>query len=60
MKAMRCVMTTRAQVDLPQDSAIMKAMMRETEQCLGVYADVLAAGLVSVGDGLTLTTQPTN
>lgn len=60
MKAMRCVMTTRAQVDLPQDSAIMKAMMRETEQCLGVYADVLAAGVVSVGDGLTLITQPTN
>lgn len=49
VKAPRCIMTTRAQTDLPQDSAIMRAMVRGTAQCLGIYADVVRAGTVSVG-----------
>jgi uncharacterized protein len=54
IKAMRCVMTTREQPGLPRDGAIMRAMMRETQQCLGVYCDVVAPGAVNVGDALTL------
>jgi len=54
IKAMRCIMTTREQPGLPRDGEIMRAMMRETEQCLGVYADVSQAGTVSVGTALTL------
>jgi uncharacterized protein YcbX len=49
VKTPRCIMTTRAQMELPQDSAIMRAMVRATAQCLGVYADVVRAGTVSVG-----------
>jgi uncharacterized protein YcbX len=54
IKAMRCIMTTREQPGLPRDGAIMRAMMRETEQCLGVYADVIQGGTVSVGEALAL------
>ena len=54
MKAMRCIMTTREQPGLPRDAAIMRAMMRNTEQCLGVYADVIGPGVVSVGDALAV------
>lgn len=54
IKTMRCVMTTREQPGLARDGAVMRAMMRETEQCLGVYADVVRPGVVMVGDALTL------
>jgi uncharacterized protein YcbX len=54
IKAMRCIMTTREQPGLARDGAIMRAMMRETEQCLGVYCDVLVPGAVKIGDALTL------
>lgn len=54
VKAPRCIMTTRAQMDLPQDSAIMRAMVRGTAQCLGVYADVVHAGAVSAGAAVAL------
>jgi uncharacterized protein YcbX len=50
---MRCIMTTREQPGLPRDGAIMRAMMRETAQCLGVYADVVQRGMVTVGDALS-------
>jgi uncharacterized protein YcbX len=53
IKAMRCIMTTREQPGLPRDGAIMRAMMRETAQCLGVYADVVQRGMVTVGDALS-------
>ena len=53
IKTMRCVMATREQPGLPRDGAVMRAMMRETEQCLGVYADVGRPGEIAVGDALT-------
>lgn len=54
IKVPRCIMTTREQPGLPRDGDIMRAMMRETEQCLGVYADVVQGGAVFVGDALVL------
>jgi hypothetical protein len=51
--AVRCIMTTRAQMDLPQDSAVMKALIRETRHCLSVYANVVKPGMVRTGDALT-------
>ena len=55
IKTMRCVMTTREQPGLPRDGAVMRAMMRETAQCLGVYATVVRGGAVAVGDAVTIT-----
>jgi uncharacterized protein YcbX len=61
-QTMRCVMTTMAQGDLPEDRdtlrtvakhnrvAIEKPEVKGTWACAGVYADVSAGGEVAVGD----------
>jgi uncharacterized protein len=49
----RCVMITRSFADLPQDRSIMRTLVRENAQSLGVYADVVTPGVVRVGDELT-------
>ena len=59
MLAMRCVMTTLAQHDLPADPDTLRAIAEHHRQeipglgtwaCAGVYAGVSAAGTVRVGD----------
>jgi uncharacterized protein YcbX len=50
----RCVMTTHPQADLPQDPAVLKTLVDAAEANLGVYAAVLKAGRVRVGDTVTL------
>jgi uncharacterized protein YcbX len=56
MRCPRCIVTTRAQegagANLPRDSAIMRALVRETEQNLSIYATVVRAGRVAVGDAI--------
>jgi uncharacterized protein len=49
----RCVMTTNRQNGLPQDPAILAAITKLNELCLGAYATVEQAGAISVGDALT-------
>jgi uncharacterized protein YcbX len=46
----RCVMITHGFDDLPQDSALMRAVVREADHQIGVYARVLEPGRVAVGD----------
>lgn len=59
----RCVMTTLAQDELPEDRAILKGLARHNRirvgekgryPCAGVYARVLAGGTVSRGDAVIL------
>ncbi|MDO8290893.1 MAG: MOSC N-terminal beta barrel domain-containing protein [Parvibaculum sp.] len=50
LAAPRCIMTTREQMELPRDANIMRTMVRETGQCLSIYADVAQAGTVSMND----------
>jgi hypothetical protein len=59
----RCVMTTLAQQDLPADRDILRTLARHNRidfkgagrfACLGVYASVVQAGRVAVGDPLRL------
>jgi MOSC domain-containing protein len=59
----RCVMTTLPQEDLPKDTGILRTAARENpldfgpfpkQPCVGVYADVIAPGTVSVGDEVTI------
>ncbi|GAB2935597.1 MOSC domain-containing protein [Rhodococcus aerolatus] len=61
MLAMRCVMTTLAQRDLPADPDTLRAIARHhreeipglgTWACAGVYAGVEAGGTVRVGDAV--------
>jgi hypothetical protein len=47
---LRCSMTLHAQADLPRDPRIMRALVRETGQRLGVAASVIEPGELSAGD----------
>ena len=50
----RCVMTTLAQGDLPQDPAILQVVNEANGTHAGIYADVTKAGAAQVGDAVTL------
>lgn len=58
MRCPRCIMTTRAQEgvgrNLPRDSAIMRTLVRMTEQNLSIYATVTNEGRVAAGDPVTV------
>jgi uncharacterized protein YcbX len=46
----RCVMITHGFDDLPQDPGLMRTVVRDANQNVGVYARVERAGRVAVGD----------
>lgn len=50
----RCIMTTHPQMELPQDSDIMKTMLRKSNKNLSIYASVATEGHTKVGDILGL------
>ena len=50
----RCIMITRRINDsIPEDRAILRHVVRDLNQAVGVYARIVAPGKVSVGDTLT-------
>ncbi len=52
--APRCSMTMSAQPDLPKDPAVLRTIVREASQNLGMYATVRTPGTARVGDGVVL------
>jgi len=46
----RCVVPTRPQPDLPLDRQLTRQLATRTDRFLGVYADVTRAGVLRVGD----------
>ena len=50
MPTVRCIMTTLPQGDLEKDPSVLRTIVAEAEQNVGVYATVVSAGRVSVGD----------
>jgi uncharacterized protein len=54
-QALRCVMTTHAQSDLPRDLRVLRTAARFHEAKLGVFASIGAPGKVCVGDEVHLT-----
>ena len=49
----RCVMITRRINDaIPQDRSILRHVVRDLDQNVGVYARVVTPGLIAVGDEL--------
>jgi hypothetical protein len=47
---MRCGMTTHAQSELPKDPSVLRSIVKDADQNLGLYASVVKAGKVSEGD----------
>ena len=52
--APRCGAVMRQQNGLPEDKTILRSIVREAEQNLGIYGDVLNAGEIGVGDEVSL------
>ena len=50
----RCVMTTLSQGDLPRDVGILKAAAESNEVRVGVYASVVQAGTIRIGDAVNV------
>jgi hypothetical protein len=46
----RCVMTTLPQGDLDKDPSVLRTIVRDLAQNVGVYGTALAAGRIAVGD----------
>jgi len=43
-----------SQGDLPEDPRVLRTIVRDADQNLGVYATVVTPGRVEVGDAVTL------
>lgn len=50
----RCVMTTLPQQDLPKDPQVLRTIVQDAQQNVGVYADVVTPGTIAVGDRVEL------
>lgn len=50
----RCGMTMQAQADLPKDPSVLRTIVKDADQNLGVYASVITNGQVSEGDRVEL------
>ena len=63
MTVPRCVMTTLPQEDLPADRDVLRTITKHNAidaglggvyPCVGIYADVIRAGAIGVGDSVTV------
>lgn len=50
----RCVMTTLAQGDLPNDINVLRTLVKENSGNFGVYAEVIQPGEIKVDDSVTI------
>jgi uncharacterized protein YcbX len=50
----RCGMTTHAQGDLPKDPSVLRSIVKDAGQNLGVYASVVTGGRVALNDQVEL------
>lgn len=50
----RCVMVTREVAELPVDRSVLRTIVREADQNLGVYATVVSPGAIAEGDEVVL------
>jgi uncharacterized protein YcbX len=54
----RCGMTTHAQAELPKDPSVLRSIVKDADQNLGIYANVSNPGPVAVGDAVELVGTP--
>src|SRR5919108_3905106 len=53
----RCRMVTLAQSELPDDARILREIARDLDVGFGVYADVVVAGRIRLGDSVTVSSS---
>jgi uncharacterized protein YcbX len=53
----RCGMTTHAQANLPKDGSVLRSIVKDADQNLGIYASVVSAGRVAVNDTVELLSE---
>lgn len=54
LPTVRCAMPMHAQPDVARDPSVLRSIVRDADQCLGLYASVRQGGEVAVGDGVEL------
>ncbi len=54
LPTVRCGMTTQKQRDLPKDPGVLRTIVKEAEQNLGSYANVIKPGKAAEGDSVEL------
>jgi len=54
MPVVRCSMITQPQADLPKDPSVLRTIVRDSNQNVGVYASVISPGRARVGDPVEL------
>lgn len=52
--AIRCSVPMREQPGVPADPAVSRTVSKHGERCFGVYADIVEAGTIRVGDPVSL------
>ncbi len=55
MPTIRCAMPMHAQPGVPRDPSVLRTIVRDAAQCLGLYASVVRPGRVAVADLVELT-----
>jgi uncharacterized protein YcbX len=50
LATVRCAMTMHAQANLPKDASVLRAIVRDADQTLGVYASPIGDADIAVGD----------
>ncbi len=50
----RCGMTTHPQKELPKDPSVLRTVVKEGNQNMGIYANVITSGRVNVGEVVEL------
>jgi uncharacterized protein len=50
----RCVMTTLAQADLPEDKGILRTALQNNNGHVGIYANVAQTGVIKCGDKIKI------
>lgn len=56
-ETVRCIMTTRAQSGLPKAAKVLRTLVKNTKQNLGVCAEVRGRGRLAIGDSVEEATQ---
>jgi len=51
---MRCGMTMQAQRVLPKDPTVLRSIVKDARQSMGIYASVISPGTVKAGDTVEL------